>query len=124
MLYLTSKYDKERKISFDETSDDHWEMLSWVMFQMGGIGPMQGSHAAATAVILLLTLSAEYRSGKVSLTSKEFIPLDRMLTVIFIARKQSLQSHGQGEVRVRHPALRRRDEAPLLCAGVAPKGSW
>lgn len=34
MLYLTNKYDKERKISFDENSADHWEMMSWLMFQM------------------------------------------------------------------------------------------
>jgi len=42
MLYLTSKYDKDRKISFDESSEDYWECMSWLMWQMGGLGPMQG----------------------------------------------------------------------------------
>merc|ERR1711939_1304014 len=42
MLYLTDKYDKDHKISFPYGSDDYYEMLSWVMWQMGGLGPMQG----------------------------------------------------------------------------------
>lgn len=42
MLYLTDKYDTEHKISFAQGSSDYYECLSWVMWQMGGLGPMQG----------------------------------------------------------------------------------
>lgn len=43
MLYLVDKYDKEKKISYAPGTPDYVEMLSWLMFQMGGVGPMQGT---------------------------------------------------------------------------------
>ena len=43
MLYLTDKYDSERKISYAPGSPEYTEELSWLMFQMGGLGPMQGT---------------------------------------------------------------------------------
>lgn len=42
MLYLVDKYDTERKISYAPGTSEHIEQISWLMFQMGGIGPMQG----------------------------------------------------------------------------------
>jgi glutathione S-transferase len=42
LLYLTDKYDTDHKISYANGTNDYYEMLSWLMFQMGGIGPMQG----------------------------------------------------------------------------------
>ncbi|KAL4994618.1 glutathione S-transferase [Aspergillus recurvatus] len=42
MLYLTDKYDPERKISYAPGSREYVEQLSWLMFQMGGVGPMMG----------------------------------------------------------------------------------
>ncbi|KAK9492226.1 glutathione S-transferase [Lipomyces doorenjongii] len=53
MLYLVDKYDKEHKISYPHGSGDYYEMLSWLMFQMGGIGPMQGqaNHFVAMAKV-------------------------------------------------------------------------
>lgn len=42
MLYLTDKYDKERNISYAPGTSEYVEELSWLMFQMGGVGPMQG----------------------------------------------------------------------------------
>lgn len=45
MLYLVEKYDTERKISYAPGVPEHVEQLSWLMFQMGGVGPMQGKQA-------------------------------------------------------------------------------
>ncbi|OAL02764.1 glutathione S-transferase [Phaeosphaeriaceae sp. SRC1lsM3a] len=42
MLYLVSKYDKDHRISYPYGSKEHWETISWLMWQMGGVGPMQG----------------------------------------------------------------------------------
>ncbi|KAJ5760957.1 hypothetical protein N7520_008113 [Penicillium odoratum] len=42
MLYLADKYDTDRKISYAPGTPEHIEQLSWLMFQMGGLGPMQG----------------------------------------------------------------------------------
>lgn len=45
MLYLTDKYDPERKISYAPGTPEYTEELGWLMFQMGGVGPMQGTYA-------------------------------------------------------------------------------
>jgi glutathione S-transferase len=42
LLYLADKYDTDHKISYAHGANGYYEMLSWLMFQMGGIGPMQG----------------------------------------------------------------------------------
>ncbi|KAK6498487.1 hypothetical protein TWF481_011078 [Arthrobotrys musiformis] len=42
LLYLASTYDKQHKISFEEGSKEHWEMVQWVLWQNAGLGPMQG----------------------------------------------------------------------------------
>jgi glutathione S-transferase len=42
MLYLADKYDTDRKISYAPGTSEYIEQVSWLMFQMGGIGPMQG----------------------------------------------------------------------------------
>lgn len=48
MIYLADKYDTDRKISYAPGTPEHVEQLSWLMFQMGGLGPMQGtSHRQA-----------------------------------------------------------------------------
>jgi glutathione S-transferase len=42
MLYLADRYDQERKISYAPGTPEYVEQLSWLMFQMGGLGPMMG----------------------------------------------------------------------------------
>ncbi|OGM47812.1 hypothetical protein ABOM_003349 [Aspergillus bombycis] len=42
MLYLADRYDTERKISYAPGTPEYIEQVSWLMFQIGGIGPMQG----------------------------------------------------------------------------------
>eukprot|EP01088_Endostelium_zonatum_P019817 TRINITY_DN7032_c0_g1_i1.p1 TRINITY_DN7032_c0_g1~~TRINITY_DN7032_c0_g1_i1.p1 ORF type:complete len:176 (-),score=50.14 TRINITY_DN7032_c0_g1_i1:64-591(-) len=42
MLYIVDKYDKDFKFTFQQGTPEYYELLSWVFFQMGGLGPMQG----------------------------------------------------------------------------------
>ncbi|KAI0751422.1 glutathione S-transferase C-terminal-like protein [Daedaleopsis nitida] len=44
LLYLQQHYDKENKFALDPATDpdDYSEMLQWIFFVHGGIGPMQG----------------------------------------------------------------------------------
>ncbi|KAH8585607.1 glutathione S-transferase [Bisporella sp. PMI_857] len=42
MLYLVEKYDKDRKLSYSLNDPEYGQELSWLMWQMGGLGPMQG----------------------------------------------------------------------------------
>jgi len=53
MLYLTDMYDKEKTLTYEHGTDLYYEMMSWLMFQMGGIGPMQGqaNHFRAMAPV-------------------------------------------------------------------------
>ncbi|KAF9810541.1 hypothetical protein IEO21_06864 [Rhodonia placenta] len=44
LLYLAQHYDTTRRFAFDPqtSADDYSEMLQWIFFTHGGIGPMQG----------------------------------------------------------------------------------
>ncbi|KAH9889752.1 glutathione S-transferase [Xylariomycetidae sp. FL2044] len=42
LQYLVARYDKDHKISYPYGTKEHWEVTSWLMWQMGGVGPMQG----------------------------------------------------------------------------------
>lgn len=42
MTYLVDKYDTDRKISYAPGTPEHTEQTSWLMFQMAGLGPIQG----------------------------------------------------------------------------------
>ncbi|KAH7309595.1 glutathione S-transferase [Stachybotrys elegans] len=42
MQYLVDKYDTEYKLSYPRDTPEYWEMTSWLMWQMGGLGPMRG----------------------------------------------------------------------------------
>ncbi|KAJ9633392.1 Glutathione S-transferase 2 [Knufia peltigerae] len=45
LQYLTERYDCEYKLSFPPGTAEYWECKSWLFFQHGGIGPMQGQAA-------------------------------------------------------------------------------
>jgi len=42
LLYLAQHYDKDRVFSFDPTETHYSEMVQWMFFAHGGVGPMQG----------------------------------------------------------------------------------
>ncbi|KAI0035324.1 glutathione S-transferase-like protein [Vararia minispora EC-137] len=44
LLYLVQHYDREMKFTFDPVTeaDDYSEMLQWIFFVHGGVGPMEG----------------------------------------------------------------------------------
>jgi len=42
LLYLAQHYDKDHVFSFDPTETHYSEMLQWIFFAHGGVGPMQG----------------------------------------------------------------------------------
>ncbi|KAL2759188.1 hypothetical protein ACRALDRAFT_1069283 [Sodiomyces alcalophilus JCM 7366] len=42
MQYLVERYDKDHKVSYPHGSREYWEVNNWLMWQMGGLGPMQG----------------------------------------------------------------------------------
>lgn len=55
MQYLVDKYDTDRKISYAPGTPEHIEQTSWLMFQMGGLGPMQGAFSSRHLPFLCLT---------------------------------------------------------------------
>ncbi|KAH9909579.1 glutathione S-transferase GstA [Xylariomycetidae sp. FL2044] len=42
MQYLVDRYDTEHKVSYPKGSREYYETNNWLMWQMGGLGPMQG----------------------------------------------------------------------------------
>ena len=44
MLYLVDSYDKDNTISYPHGCNEYYEMLSWLMFHVSGLGPIQGKH--------------------------------------------------------------------------------
>ncbi|ETS73710.1 hypothetical protein PFICI_14656 [Pestalotiopsis fici W106-1] len=49
--YLVINYDKDHKVSYPHNSPEYWETVSWLTWQMAGVGPMQGqaNHFARSA---------------------------------------------------------------------------
>ncbi|GKT70530.1 glutathione S-transferase [Colletotrichum tofieldiae] len=43
--YLVTRYDKDYKVSYPHDSTEYWETVSWLTWQMAGVGPMQGQAA-------------------------------------------------------------------------------
>ncbi|KAK4044874.1 disulfide-bond oxidoreductase YfcG [Parachaetomium inaequale] len=42
MQYLVDRYDTEHKLSYPRGTAEYYEVNSWLFWQMGGLGPMQG----------------------------------------------------------------------------------
>lgn len=53
MLYLVDTYDEGNKVSFEKATAEYWEMVAWVVMQVAGLGPMQGTsdkHLSALSI--------------------------------------------------------------------------
>ncbi|KAK7954955.1 glutathione S-transferase [Apiospora saccharicola] len=48
MQYLVDRYDKDHRVSYPYGSREHWEVNNWLFWQMGGLGPMQGTASSGT----------------------------------------------------------------------------
>ncbi|KAI0443931.1 glutathione S-transferase [Xylaria telfairii] len=42
LQYIVDRYDKDHKVSYPFGTPEYYETASWLMWQMGGLGPMQG----------------------------------------------------------------------------------
>ncbi|KIA75681.1 glutathione s-transferase [Aspergillus ustus] len=42
LQYLVTRYDKDHRISYPVGSREDWEVTCWLMWQVSGLGPMQG----------------------------------------------------------------------------------
>ncbi|KAI0403216.1 glutathione S-transferase [Xylaria palmicola] len=42
LQYIIDQYDKDHKVSYPPGTPEYYETISWLMWQMGGLGPMQG----------------------------------------------------------------------------------
>ena len=85
MLYLAKKYEK----LVPKEERDYWQCLQWLMFQMGGIGPMQGQ-----AVVFERYFSKDVPEAKLRYkneTRRLYEVLDKRLsTVDFLAGDYSI----------------------------------
>jgi len=75
LLFLVEKYDREGVISYTPGTAEYYEQLSWIMFQMGGLGPMQGksilkisAHTLKTELIYPRTSKSFLLDGRGILT--------------------------------------------------------
>ena len=48
LLYLVDTYDEGNKVSFEKGTAEYWEMVAWVVMQVAGLGPMQGTSSKHT----------------------------------------------------------------------------
>ncbi|KAG8162240.1 hypothetical protein KVR01_008005 [Diaporthe batatas] len=42
LLYMASEFDKEHKLSLPPGTQEYWDQLSWLSWQVAGYGPMMG----------------------------------------------------------------------------------
>jgi glutathione S-transferase len=45
MLYIVAAFDKEHSVSYPVSSQEYWQMVAWLSWQVAGQGPMMGQAA-------------------------------------------------------------------------------
>ncbi|KAG1882591.1 glutathione S-transferase [Suillus subluteus] len=72
LLYLEQHYDPERKLGFDPVSqpNDYSDMLQWMLWAHGGVGPMQGQGLAANHFNRFAPVDIPYAKNRYILETK------------------------------------------------------
>ncbi|KAI0204171.1 glutathione S-transferase [Astrocystis sublimbata] len=94
LLYLVNEFDKEHKLSYPIGTPEYWSQLSWLSWQVAGLGPMMGQSAHfnryATEPVLYASTRFLSECGRLHhvlekrLSTSEYIAGDR-LTVADVA---------------------------------------
>lgn len=66
LLYLADKYDPEHKLSFEQGSPEYYEVLEWLFWQVGGLGPMQVSTFCFSHILVWQIRTHDEHRGNVS----------------------------------------------------------
>ncbi|KAL4884597.1 glutathione S-transferase [Aspergillus karnatakaensis] len=78
LLYMADNYDPKRKISYPPGSPEYIEQVSWLMFQIGGLGPMMGQ---AEHFRLFTTTRSDYATNRyINETKRLYSVLDARLS--------------------------------------------
>ena len=95
MTYLVDKYDTDRKISYAPGTPEYVEQTSWLMFQMAGLGPMQGAFIIHLVRVFKVLSHTIQDKRTISVSSPIRVPI-MLLSVISTRRGASIRSSNRG----------------------------